>query len=120
MRAVIGLVPPRGRANFNLSPSLKRRSVSLYLAASEAVEEEGFVEWTRVTSKPMRSNGVFHWPESREWSSRIDRSNGCNLGNDGTIKSCAYVDVKSILVDSGGRNKKQRRSSPHPQLPPSW
>jgi hypothetical protein len=31
VRAVMGLVPPLGRANFILSPSLKRRSISLYL-----------------------------------------------------------------------------------------
>lgn len=43
-----------GWANFILSRSLKRRSIPLYLAASEAVEEDGLVECTIVTSKPIR------------------------------------------------------------------
>ena len=60
--AVIGFVPPLGRANFILSPSLKRRSISLYLAASEADEDEGLVKWTIVTSKPMQLYGVFTGP----------------------------------------------------------
>ena len=37
-------VLPLGRANFNLSPSLKRKSVSVYLAASEGDEDDALVE----------------------------------------------------------------------------
>jgi hypothetical protein len=54
VRAVMGFVPPLGRANFILSP------------ASEVVEVEGLVECTIVTSNPIRVYGVFHWPESSE------------------------------------------------------
>jgi hypothetical protein len=49
VRAVMGLVPPLGWANFLLSPSLKRRSISLYLAASEVVDDEDLVEWIMAT-----------------------------------------------------------------------
>jgi hypothetical protein len=76
VRAVVGLVPPLGRENFILSSSLKCRSISLYLAASEVVEDEDLVEWMMVTSNPIRLYGVFQWPASREWSSQIDRSKG--------------------------------------------
>jgi hypothetical protein len=81
VRAVTGLVPPLGRAHFILSPSRKHRSISLYLAASEVVEDEGLVEWMMVTSNPMRLFGVFQCPVSSEWSSRIDKSNGCSRGS---------------------------------------
>jgi hypothetical protein len=59
VRAVMGLVPPLGRANFILSPSLKRRYISLYLAASEVVDDEDLVEWIMVTLNPMWLYGVF-------------------------------------------------------------
>jgi hypothetical protein len=81
----VGLVPPRGRANFIFSPSRKRNSHSLYWAASDGVADEGLVECNTVTSNPMRWYGVFQWPVSSEWSRRIDRPNGCSLGNDGTM-----------------------------------
>ena len=60
------LVPPLFRSNFFLSPTLKRRSVSLYVAASEGVDLEGCVECIITTSKPMREKGILQAPGSSE------------------------------------------------------
>jgi hypothetical protein len=105
VRAVTGLVPPLGRAKFILSPSRKRRSISLYLAASKAVEDKGLVEWMMVTLNLMRLHGVFQCPVLREWSNRIDKSNGCSRGSEGEgTMLCAshssYV-LESIIPTKG-------------------
>eukprot|EP00956_Cyclotella_meneghiniana_P000166 scaffold239_cov62-Cyclotella_meneghiniana.AAC.2 len=85
VRFVRMLVPPLPRSNCFLSPTLKRRSVSLYVAASEEEVLEGWVACIMTTSKPMREKGTLQAPGSSEWSNLMEKSKGFNLGSEGTM-----------------------------------
>ena len=65
VRLVRMLVPPLLHSNFFLSPTLKRKSVSLYVAASEGEDLEGWVACIMTTLKPMREKGTLQAPGSR-------------------------------------------------------
>ena len=68
------------------------------------MKDGNFVEWTRVTSKPIREKGTRHAPLSSEWSILMETSNGCSRGRDLTIPHCSFsICVGLVIILAVGR-----------------